>query len=46
VRATPRETGMFYGWIIVGVGIIVTCVGFGAMTSLTVFLHPMADAMG
>jgi hypothetical protein len=41
-----RETGMFYGWIIVGVGIVVTCVGFGAMSSLTVFLRPMGDAMG
>jgi MFS family permease len=36
----------FYGWIIVGAGIIVTCVGFGAMASLTVFLQPMAEAMG
>jgi MFS family permease len=46
VRAMQKETGMFYGWIIVAVGIVVTCVGFGAMTSLTVFLHPMADSMG
>src|SRR3989442_2631828 len=37
---------LFYGWIIVGVGIVVTCVGFGAMASLTVFLQPMAEAMG
>jgi MFS family permease len=37
---------MFYGWIIVGVGIVVTCVGFGAMTSLTVFLQPMGETMG
>src|SRR5207245_8140976 len=36
----------FYGWIIVGVGIVVTCVGFGAMASLTVFLQPMATSMG
>jgi MFS family permease len=36
----------FYGWVIVAVGIIVTCVGFGAMMSLTVFLQPMSDAMG
>src|SRR3989454_10310939 len=35
-----------YGWVIVGVGIVVTCVGFGAMASLTVFLQPMAEAMG
>jgi MFS family permease len=37
---------LFYGWIIVGAGIVVTCVGFGAMASLTVFLQPMSEAMG
>jgi MFS family permease len=37
---------VFYGWVIVGVGIVVTCVGFGAMLSLSVFLQPMAEAMG
>jgi len=37
---------LFYGWVIVAVGIVVTCVGFGAMMSLSVFLQPMADAMG
>jgi MFS family permease len=37
---------LFYGWVIVGVGIVVTCVGFGAMLSLSVFLEPMAEAMG
>ena len=37
---------LFYGWVIVGVGIVVTCVGFGAMLSLSVFLQPMAAAMG
>ena len=36
----------FYGWTIVGVGMVVTCVGFGAMVSLTVFLAPIAEAMG
>jgi MFS family permease len=36
----------FYGWVIVGVGIVVTCVGFGAMMSLSVFLQPIAVAMG
>jgi MFS family permease len=35
-----------YGWVIVAVGIAVTCVGFGAMMSLSVFLQPMAEAMG
>jgi MFS family permease len=37
---------LFYGWVIVAVGIAVTCVGFGAMMSLSVFLQPMAQAMG
>ena len=37
---------LFYGWIIVGAGIVVTCVGFGAMASLSIFLQPMAQAMG
>jgi MFS family permease len=37
---------LFYGWVIVAVGIVVTCVGFGAMATLTVFLAPVADAMG
>jgi MFS family permease len=37
---------IFYGWVIVGIGIVVTCVGFGAMATLTVFLAPVADAMG
>jgi MFS family permease len=36
----------FYGWVIVGVGIVATCVGLGAMMSLTVFLQPLAEAMG
>src|SRR5216110_2234199 len=35
-----------YGWVIVGVGIVVTCVGVGAMLALTVFLAPIAEAMG
>jgi len=39
-------TTAFYGWPIVGVGAVVSCVGFGAMISLTVFLAPIAEAMG
>jgi MFS family permease len=38
--------GIFYGWFIVGSGIVVTCVGVGAMLSLSVFLQPMSEAMG
>ncbi|HEY3065113.1 MAG TPA: MFS transporter [Methylomirabilota bacterium] len=37
---------IFYGWVIVGAGIVVTCIGVGAMLSLSVFLQPMAEAMG
>src|SRR5690349_23994483 len=44
-RVSMRTTTA-YGWVIVAVGIVVTCVGFGAMATLTVFLVPMADAMG
>jgi MFS family permease len=39
-------TKVFYGWIIVGAGIVVTCIGLGAMLSLSVFLAPMSAAMG
>ena len=37
---------LFYGWVIVGVAMVVTCVGFGAMFSLGVFLQPMSESMG
>jgi MFS family permease len=37
---------LFYGWVIVAVGIVVTCVGFGAMATLSVFLQPISEAMG
>jgi MFS family permease len=37
---------LFYGWVIVGVGIVVTCIGFGAMLTLSIFLQPMNEAMG
>ena len=37
---------LFYGWVIVGAAMVVTCVGFGAMFSLGVFLQPMSEAMG
>ncbi|PYN89323.1 MAG: MFS transporter [Candidatus Rokuibacteriota bacterium] len=37
---------IFYGWFIVGSGIVITCVGVGAMLSLSVFLQPMSEAMG
>jgi predicted MFS family arabinose efflux permease len=36
----------FYGWVIVGAGIVVTCMGLGAMFSLGVFLEPISESMG
>ena len=35
-----------YGWVIVAVGIVVSCIGIGGVMSLGVFLQPMADALG
>jgi MFS family permease len=37
---------LFYGWVIVGAGILVTCLGLGAMFSLGVFLKPITESMG
>ncbi len=37
---------LFYGWVIVGVGIVVSCVGMGTMMSLGVFLQPLSQDMG
>src|SRR5918996_1518838 len=37
---------VFYGWIIVGAGILVTCMGLGAMFALGVFLKPITESMG
>ena len=35
-----------YGWVVVGAGMLMTCIGMGAMLSLGVFLQPMAVATG
>ena len=35
-----------YGWIVVAAGMVASCVGFGAMLSLAVFLQPMSESMG
>jgi MFS family permease len=37
---------MSYGWVIVGVGALMSCVAIGAMFSLAVFLEPMSTATG
>jgi MFS family permease len=35
-----------YGWVIVAVGAIMTCIGMGALFTLPVFLQPIEDDMG
>jgi MFS family permease len=35
-----------YGWIIVGLGALMTCVALGAMMSLTVYLVPISESTG
>ncbi len=35
-----------YGWVIVGVGALMTCVAMGAMMSLAVYLAPISEATG
>jgi len=35
-----------YGWVVVGTGALMTCVGFGSMLSLAVFLQPISESMG
>ena len=41
-----KSSGSTYGWVVVGVGALMTCVGFGSMLSLAVFLQPISEAMG
>ena len=35
-----------YGWVVVGVGALITCVAIGAMLSLPVFLAPISADTG
>ncbi|MBM3550130.1 MAG: MFS transporter, partial [Alphaproteobacteria bacterium] len=37
---------LFYGWVIVAVGAVISCVAIGAMFSLAVFLEPMSTTTG
>lgn len=37
---------LYYGWVIVAVGIVVGCIGMGGLMSFGVFLQPMADSLG
>jgi hypothetical protein len=43
---SSARTETFYRWVIVAVGIVVTCIGLGSTLSLSVFLPAMSDAMG
>ena len=36
----------FYGWVMVALGALMTCVAVGAMFSLAVFLKPIQEATG
>ncbi|MBR1193440.1 MFS transporter [Bradyrhizobium sp. AUGA SZCCT0240] len=40
------QPGSSYGWVVVGAGALMTCVGFGTMLSLAVFLQPIATDTG
>jgi MFS family permease len=37
---------LFYGWVVVGAGIVVSCIGVGTMLSLGVFLQPISEDTG
>ena len=37
---------LFYGWVIVAAGFVVTCIGLGTSMSLGVFLQPISLSMG
>ena len=41
-----KASSFNYGWVVVGAGALMTCVGFGTMLSLAVFLQPISQAMG
>ena len=35
-----------YGWVIVAVGAVITCIAMGTMFALPVYLQPIADDTG
>lgn len=37
---------IFYGWVVVAAGFVITCIGLGTAMSLGVFLEPITTAMG
>ncbi len=40
------QRAISYGWVVVGAGALITCVGMGALFSLGVFLKPIEESMG
>lgn len=40
--SSKSQPDLSYGWVIVGVGALMTCVAIGAMFSLAVYLQPMS----
>ena len=45
-QVQTSQTENSYGWVVVAAGAVMTCVAFGAMMSLAVFLQPIAEATG
>jgi MFS family permease len=43
---TTQTARFDYGWVVVAAGALMTCIGFGTMLSLAVFLQPISKAMG
>ena len=41
-----KPSGSSYGWVVVAVGALMTCIAFGSMLSLAVFLQPISQDMG
>ncbi len=37
---------IYYGWVVVACGILITCIGLGSAFSLAVFLQPMSEETG
>src|SRR5215510_5882901 len=44
--AVGRSMKLSYGWVVVAAGMLMTCIGMGAMLSLGVFLQPIAADTG
>jgi hypothetical protein len=46
LRKRKSSVSLDYGWVVVAVGALMTCVAFGSMLSLAVFLQPISQDMG